>query len=90
MPTLRYAGPRTRPVREPVSLHDRHPVGVPGQNMRREHPREAPAHHYRVPPTPVLHAPTIRSACSTRRVHQAAPLIATSREGTSIPLHREG
>ncbi|GAA3381426.1 hypothetical protein GCM10020367_72630 [Streptomyces sannanensis] len=52
MPALRYAGPRPCAVREPVALDDGHPVGMPGKDVRREQPREAPAHDDGMPRAP--------------------------------------
>ncbi len=76
MPALWYAGPRLWAVRQPVTLDNNDPVGVPGQDVGREKPREAPAHDDGVPTAPAAAcAPT---ALLSGRVHRTTPLVATS------------
>ncbi|MFI0544187.1 hypothetical protein ACH3VS_35580 [Streptomyces sp. WSLK1-3] len=73
---LRHAGTRLQALRETVPLYDGHPVGVGGQDVRREQPREAPAHDDGMPPAPpAAFSPT---AVLSGRVHRSAPLVAMS------------
>ncbi len=74
MAALRHAGPRLGALREPVALDDGHPVGVSGERVRRQEPREAPTHDHRMP--------SVLTARSYGRVHRSAPLV--TRTGTSL------
>lgn len=82
MPPLRHAGPRPAAVREPVALDDGHPLGMPGQHLRREQPRETPTHNNHMPPTPT-------TARSSGRVHRSTPLVAVVRRH-QYPAHQTG
>jgi hypothetical protein len=88
VPALRHAGPWHGALREPVALDYGHPVGVPGQDVRREEPCEAPAHDDGMSSArATAFSPT---AFLFGRVHRTTPLVALSREDSKYPGPRSG